>query len=75
MILRQIDDLAIGKHAFELALDVRPFDRPVEVVEGERAAAQQELAQDRDLGLLQPQVAAFDDVDPRDSSRAQDLRA
>ena len=42
---RQIDDLAVGKHPLHLLLEVVPLDRPVEVVEGERAAAQQELAQ------------------------------
>jgi hypothetical protein len=48
--------IAIGEHALHLALHVGPLDGAVEVVEGERAAAQQELAQDRDLGVLKPQV-------------------
>ena len=56
---------AIGKHASQLALEIRPFDRSVKIVERQRAAAQQELAQDRHLGLLQPEVARFDHVDPR----------
>ena len=64
MVGRQVDDLAIGEHALHLALEVGPLDRAVEVVERERAAAQQELAQDRHLGLLQPEVARLDDVDP-----------
>ena len=64
MLGRQVDDLALGKDALELAHDVLPLDRAVEVVEGRRPAAQEELAQDGHFLVLQPQVARLDEVDP-----------
>ena len=42
-----LDDLAIGKDQLQLPLGEIPFVRTVEVVERQRAAAQQELAQRR----------------------------
>jgi hypothetical protein len=37
----------------------------VEVVEGGGATAQQELAQDGHLAILQPEIAGLDEIDPR----------
>ena len=52
MVLREVDDLAIGKHLLHLGGEVFPLDRAVEVVEEGRAAAQEELAQGRGLGSV-----------------------
>ncbi len=61
---REVDELAVREHALHLLRRVVPLVRTVEVVEGQRAAAQQELAQDRHLVVAQAQVARLDDVDP-----------
>ncbi len=56
---------SIRKHPLHLPLEVGPLDRPVEIVEGHRAAAQQELAQARDLGVGRNPGARLDEIDPR----------
>ena len=56
MLRRQIDNRPIREDPLHLALEVRPFNRPVEIIEGQRAAAQQELAQNGDLVVLGIQV-------------------
>ena len=56
MLRRQVDDLAVGEDPLQLPLEVGPLDRAVEVVERQRAAAQEELAQDRDLVVVGTQV-------------------
>ena len=66
---RQVDDLRSGNTRFISLLEVVPLDRAVEIVERQGAAAQQELAQDRHFGRVQPQVAGLDDVDPADRSQ------
>ena len=65
MVRAEIDDRTAREHPPELPDDVGELDRTVEIVERQRAAPQQELAQDRHLGVLQPQVPRLDDVDPR----------
>ena len=60
----EIHDLAVRKHAPHLLGEVVPLVGTVKIVEGERAAAQQELAQDPHLVVAQPHVAGLDDVDP-----------
>ena len=64
VLRRKIDDLAIGKHPLQLAFEIQPLDRTVKIVERQRAAAQEELAKDRNLRFLEPKIARLDDVDP-----------
>src|SRR5918993_2038172 len=61
---RNLHDLAIRKHPLELLFRQLPLVRAVKIVKRQRAAAQQELAQDWNLGVLQLQVARLDDVYP-----------
>src|SRR5215203_1699204 len=61
---RNLHDLAIRKHPLQLLFRQLPFVRAVKIVKRQRAAAQQELAQNRHLGVLQLQVAGLDNVDP-----------
>ena len=65
MVLREIDDLPLGKHLLHFLREVLPLERTVEVVEERAAAAQQELAQDLRVAVGQREVARLDEVDPR----------
>src|SRR4029450_3387055 len=65
MIPGHLDDLAIREEALHLALERIPLELTVEVVHHREAAAQQELAQDRQLGLGHAHAARLDEVDPR----------
>ena len=64
MVVREVDDLAVGEDALHLRGQVVELDRAVEVVEHRRAAAQQELAQVRHVGVGHLQVAGLDEVNP-----------
>src|SRR6266853_2806017 len=61
MILGDVDDLAIGEDTLDLALEVVPFERSVKIVEHRAAAAEEELPQDRDVGIEQLQRARLDE--------------
>src|ERR671912_2823162 len=60
----QIDDAPVRKDTPHLLLHGRPLGGPMEVVERKGPAAQEELAQYRDLSVRQLKVSRLDDLDP-----------
>src|SRR6266851_871858 len=64
MVLRDLDDLSIREQPFHLVLEHRPFRGAVEIIHHRAAAAEQELAKDRDLAVEQARAARLDEIDP-----------
>ena len=64
MIRREVDDLALGKNPLQLPLEVGPLDVAVKVVERHGPAAQEELAQNRDLLVVGNPGAGLDEINP-----------
>ena len=60
----EVHDLAVWKDAPHLLGEVVPLVGTVKIVEGERSAAQQKLAQDPHFVVPKPHVAGLDDVQP-----------
>src|SRR6266850_4718200 len=65
MILRHLDDLAIGEQLLHLTFEISPFERPVKIIHHRAASAQQELAQRCRVAVAHAHAARLDEVDPR----------